>query len=155
MSLNKEKGITIVALVISVVIILILAGVGVYYGKDAINKAKLEDIRTNMLSIKAKAKIVVEQYNFKDRENLVGTEYANTSNNSIPEELKNIFATLDQSKLYVWTQEDLNSEGLNGIKIDEGYFYIVYYNLDDTNATEIYYSQGYEGKYSLTELKDI
>ena len=68
MNLKKEKGITIVALIITVILMLILVGVGIDFGTDAINKARLEDIKTDMISIKTRAKIITEQYNFKDIE---------------------------------------------------------------------------------------
>lgn len=158
----SNKGITIVALIITVVIMLILAGVGIYYGSDAIDKARLEDIRTDMISIKTKAKIVAEQYNFKDIDNLVGipvyTEDRNIQDNiiqALPDELKNIFSGLENKEnIYFWSQEDLNNEGLNAIKINAEEFYIIYYNLEDTNATEVYYSKGFDGAYSLTDLQN-
>lgn len=150
---------------------LILAGVGMHFGSGALDKAKLEDIKTEMLSIKPKAKIVADKYNFKDIENLVGTpldqnadqEGIQTSTYKISDELNAIFnekneegkAKIDVSKLYVWTKEDLNSQGLNTIDVDENKFYIVYYNLKDANACEVYYSQGIQGQYSLNALQDM
>lgn len=175
MNLNEEKGITLAVLIITVIIMIILAMVTAKFGNDAIDKAKLEDIKTDMLSIKTKAKIIVEQYNFKDRTDLVGVlldsdatqEGIQLGTYTISNELKAIFEEknedespkMDISKLYIWTVEDLVSEGLNTIKADENNFYIVYYNMEDPNNCEIYYSGGYNAvdcrKYSLTELENI
>lgn len=171
MNLKVENGITIIALIITIILMLILVGVGMHFGGDALDKAKIEDIKTEMLSIKPKAKVVAEQKNFKDIENLVGTpldqdasqEGIQTDTYNIPDKLNAIFNEknedgnykIDISKLYVWTKEDLNSQGLNTIDIDENKFYIVYYNLKDTNACEVYYSQGINGQYSLNVLKDM
>lgn len=168
MNLKKENGITIIALVITVIIMIMLAGVSVYYGSDAVKKGKLEDIKTNMISIKTKAKIVVEEYNFKDIENLVGTKLDNDVEQAgmqfgtykIPDELQKIFEAKDENgenkfditRLYVWTKEDLASQSLSAINIDNEAFYIVYYNLENTNECEVYYSKGFDGKYSLSEL---
>lgn len=168
MNLKKENGITIIALVITVIIMIMLAGVSVYYSSDAIKKGKLEDIKTNMISIKTKAKIVVEEYNFKDIENLVGTKLDNDVEQAgiqfgtykIPDELQKIFEAKDENgenkfditRLYVWTKEDLASQSLSAINIDNEAFYIVYYNLENTNECEVYYSKGFDGKYSLSEL---
>lgn len=168
MNLKKENGITIVALVITVILMLMLAGIGVYYASDAIKKGKLEDIKTDMISIKTKAKIVAEEYNFKDIENLVGTKLDNDAEQEgiqfetykIPDELQKIFeakdengeAKFDIARLYIWTSEDLEGQSLGAINIDNEAFYIVYYNLDNTNECEVYYSKGFEGKYSLSEL---
>lgn len=171
MNLKRQSGITIIALVITVILMIMLAGVSVYYGSDAMKKGKLEDIKTNMISINAKAKIVAEEYNFKDIENLVGTkldeneeqEGLQTETYKISDELKRMFegknengeAKFDITRLYVWANEDLESQSLGAIDIDNEKFYIVYYNLENTNECEVYYSKGFDGKYSLSELQDI
>ena len=53
-------------------IMVILVGVAINYGSGTLVKAKLEDIKTDMLSIKSRAKIVVDEYNYKDIEELEG-----------------------------------------------------------------------------------
>lgn len=144
MNLNKESGITIIALVITLILMLILVGVGIHFGTDAIDKAKLEDIKTDMISIKTKAKIVAEQYNFKDIENLVGSLITDEEAKTIKVENSN--------QVLKWSSEDLNNQGLSTINGDE---YIVAYDLDNPNNCEVYYLNGYEGKYSLTDLQNI
>ncbi len=170
MNLKIENGITIIALIITIILMLILVGVGVHFSGDALDKAKLEDIKTDMISIKTKAKIVAEQYNFKDIDNLIGTKLDQNDEEEgiqnetyiIPNGLKTILEgsgeeteKIDISKLYIWTKEDLNNQGLNTIDINNEQFYIVYYNLKDTNKSEIYYSQGFQGQYSLDTLNDM
>ena len=119
---------------------LILVSVGISLGRKAINTAKLEDIKTEMLSIKARAKIIVDEYNYEDIEELPGVE-------ATEQELTNL--GLDGDNYYVWDKETLEEQGLN--KIDEN-AYMIHYNLDDPNDCEIYYLEGFEGKHSLTEL---
>ncbi|MDO5556064.1 MAG: hypothetical protein Q4G09_05445 [Clostridia bacterium] len=163
MKLNKDNGITIIVLIITIIIMLLLIGGAIQYGKDAVDTAKLEDVKTDMISIKTKAKIEAEQYNFKDIESLTGTpldedpqQGIQQSNYTIPIQLKQVFeAELDISKLYIWTQQDLNNKGLNTIKVNQSSFYIVYYNLQDTTSCEVYYSKGVENKYSLEELQEL
>lgn len=157
MSLNKEKGITLVALIITIILMIILAGTGVYLGDKAIDKAKLEDIKTDMLSIKTKAKIIAEQYNFKDIETLTGTKYneeAEYDKNNVDQAFSD-FTDEQKENLYILKEEDLANMGLNTIKVNSSSFYIVYYNLEDTNSCEIYYSVGYDGKYSLSDLNSL
>lgn len=145
MNLKLDKGITIIALIITIILMLILAGVVIYFGNDAIDKAKLEDIRTDMISIKTKAKIVAEQYNFKDIENLIGNKVSD-------EEIQKLGLTdKENNQIRKWSNEDLNGQGLSNI---EGDTYVVYYDLKDPNNCEVYYIYGYEGKYSLSELQD-
>ncbi len=145
MSLNKDHGITIIALIIVVIIMLILVGVGVHFGIDAINKAKLEDIKTDMISIKTKAKIIVEQYNFKDIETLVGSLITD-------EEAQKLNLTDKKDQSYKWSKTDLDSQGLSTI---EGSTYVVYYDLENPNDCEIYYLNGYQGKYRLSDLQNL
>ena len=63
--IEKNNGVTLLALVITIVVLLIIAGITVYEGKETINRAKLEELRTNMLLIQAKSKEYVEEANFK------------------------------------------------------------------------------------------
>lgn len=144
MNLNKEKGITIVALIIVLVIMLILVGVGIHFGTDAINRAKIEDIKTDMSSIKTKAKIITEKYNFRDIESLVGS--------SITDEEASKIGVKNKEQSFKWSSTDLDNQGLSSI---EGNKYVVEYNLENPNNCEIYYLEGYNGKYSLSELQDM
>ena len=56
MKVKNNKGITLIALTITIIILLILASITIYSGKESIKKAQLESLKTNMLLIKAKAK---------------------------------------------------------------------------------------------------
>ena len=142
---NEQKGITIIELLITVIIMLILLGVGSHFGREAIDKAVLEDIKTDMISIKTRAKIIVEQYNFSDIENLVGSQLTNTEIQQLG------LSEEDSTNIRKWSSEDLKSQNLSKI---EGNKYVVFYDLENPNNCEIYYLEGYNGKYSLTELQE-
>lgn len=146
MNLKVENGITIIALIITIILMLILAGVGMHFGSGALDKAKLEDIKTDMISIKTKAKIITEQYNFKDIEDLVGS-------NASDEEIQKLGLTeKEKNQIRKLSSEDLSGQGLSSI---EGDVYVVYYDKVNPNNCEVYYLNGYQGKYSLSELQDI
>lgn len=146
MNLKVENGITIIALIITIILMLILAGVGMHFGSGALDKAKLEDIKTDMISIKTKAKIITEQYNFKDIEDLVGS-------NASDEEIQKLGITeKEKNQIRKLNSEDLSNQGLSSI---EGDVYVVYYDKANPNNCEVYYLNGYQGKYSLSELQDI
>jgi len=144
MNLKMEKGITIIALVITIILMMILVGVGISMGGDAIDKANLEDIKTDMISIKTRAKIVAEQYNFNDIEALVGSTITDEEAQKIGQE--------NSEKLRKWSSSDLSNQGLSSIEGDK---YIVKYDLENPSNSEVYYLEGYEGKHSLSELKDL
>ena len=159
--IKEKSGVTLISLAITVVVIIIIAGIAVYTGKETIQKAKLGELRTNMLLIQAKAKEYAEEANFKmgptpddsKKETVRAEVYEGeaklqkatdiTSPNSIP-----------LSECYKVTQETLENWGLEKIKIKDDENYLI--KFDDTNATvEIYNTSGYEGKYSLTEIDNI
>lgn len=149
MSLKVEKGITLIALVITVILMLILVRVTVHFSTDAIKKASLEDIKTDMISIKTRAKIVAEQYNFKDIESLVGTPI--TEEEATKMGLQEQFAD-NSDKILKWSSSDLDNQKLGAIDGDK---YAVFYDLDNPNNCEVYYLEGYEGKYSLSDLQSL
>lgn len=150
MNLKSKNGITIIALVLTVIIMLILVGVTVKIGTNSIDESEKQDIITNMISIKTKAKIVKDKYNFKDIENLVGTPLIEDTEHTTTD-VKVEIPGEKINKCYIWTQEDLNAQGLESISSNKSEFYIVCYGDDEI---EVYYSKAVDGKYSLTELQE-
>lgn len=162
---RKERGVTLVALVITVVVLLIIASIAVYSGSETVRKAKLEELRTNMLLIEAKAKGLVEEVNFKigltkpedegyavkkeEAENEVykGVGLEKADGISAP-------SAIPVSECYKVTDATLQNWGLEDMEKEEGEEYLI--KFDDVNATvEVYNTLGYNGKYSLTEIDSI
>ena len=149
MNFKKEKGITLLSLVLTVIILMILVGVTVHFSTDAVKKANLEDIKTDMISIKTRAKILAEKYNFKDIEKLVGSAITEDEARKIG--LQDEFVE-NNDKILKWSSSDLANQNLGAI---EGDIYIVFYDLDNPNDCEVYYLEGYENMHSLTELQGL
>ena len=63
--MKKNRGITMVALVITIVVLLIIAGISIGAGNNAIKNSKLENLKTNMLLIEVKAKEQIENAKFR------------------------------------------------------------------------------------------
>lgn len=165
MKAKENKGITLIALMITIIILLIIAGIAIYNGKETIQKANLEELRTNMLLIEAKAKGLVEEVNFK-----IGltkpedAEYAEKKQNAENEVY--VGAGLEKadgvsapsgvpvSECYKVTETALQNWGLEDMEKEEGEEYLI--KFDDVNATvEIYNTLGYQGHYSLTEIDEL
>ena len=172
---KNEKGITLVVLTITIIILLILAGITVYTGKDSIQKANLEGLKTNMLLIQTKAREYVENASFDlgiDPQNATEEMKTNaknelngedkgtlvTSDDAIVKDLLNIGIKqedIDNEKVYKLTTENLEKMGINDVESNsEKGWYVIVYNIDDTTA-EIYHTIGYQGKYSLTDIEQI
>lgn len=161
MQIRSEKGITLMVLVITAVVLLILAGVGIKYGSDAIEKATLEEIRTNMLLVEAKAKEYVEEANFKMGISPDDTKKAEVRKEVYEDEAKlqpasgvSAPSEIPVNDCYLVTEETRNLWGLNDIQLDEGENYLI--KFDDTNLTvEVYNTKGYNGHYSLTDIDNL
>ncbi len=141
--MKKENAITLVALIITIVLMIILIGVAVNFGREAINKSKLEDIITDMISIKTRAKIIADEHNYNEEDNFPGVPVEDL-------QLLNKLNIEEGKDLYKWNQTTLDNQGLGKIKADT---YLVYYDTDNPNDCEVYYPKGVNGKYSLTDLQ--
>ena len=160
---NNAKGITLIALTITIIILLILASITIYSGKESIKKAQLESLKTNMLLIKAKAKEYVEQASFKNGVNK--SEISEEAKNELKGKEAN---ASDYSKqnitinggeiLYKLTSDNLKEMGLKDVKLGSNEEYLVKYNIKDVTV-EVYNTSGYENNgstvYSLSELEKI
>ena len=163
MKVKNNKGITLIALTITIIILLILASITIYSGKESIKKAQLESLKTNMLLIKAKAKEYVEQASFKHGVNK--SEISEEAKNELKGKEAN---ASDYSKqnitinggeiLYKLTSDNLKEMGLKDVKLGSNEEYLVKYNIKDVTV-EVYNTSGYENNgttvYSLSELEKI
>ena len=162
----KNKGITLVALTITIIILLIIAGISISVGGNMIKKANLEGLKTNMLLIKAKAKQYVEEANFKIGNSTEDNKIAEVRNEIYKEkakleeasnEVKNkINVTGDNFYAFVKDEnKDTYSEwGLDKIELENGEVYVIGFNENDLTV-EVYNTLGYNGKYSLTDIDQI
>lgn len=165
--MKNNKGITLVALVITIVVVLILASISINYGTNAIKKSQLENLKTNMLLIKAKAKEYVEQANFKAG---VNNEYKDEEGNlkeEVASELKGTpesgtfsYITLQEGQYLYNVNAELANMGLKNVNVDNGKNEKFLVTYDVKNATvEVYNTVGYndngQTKYSLTQIEEI
>ncbi len=172
---KNENGITLVVLTITIIVLIILAGITVYNGKDSIQKANLEGLKTNMLLIETKAREYVENASFdlgidpqtateemklNAQNELTGEDKGTvvTYDDDISGELMNIGISeedIREGNVFKLTTENLEKMGINDVESneDEGW-YIIVYNIQDTTA-EIYHTIGYQGKHSLTEIEQV
>ena len=159
--IEKNNGVTLLALVITIVVLLIIAGITVYEGKETINRSKLEELRTNMLLIQTKSKEYVEEANFKIGKSTDETKIAEIRKAIYETEAKLEPATgistsseIPVSECYKVTAEAMKQWGLDKVELKNKEYYLI--KFDDSNATvEVYNTLGYNGRYSLTEIDNI
>lgn len=165
MKIRKENAITLISLAITVIVILIISSVATYSGKEIIRKGKLEELRTNMLLIQAKAKEYVEDANFKmglapdetRKEEVRKSVYVDGA--KLEEVNAQEYGIDNSSVCYKVKKETLNIWGLDKIELKDNEDYLIAF--DDENATvEIYNTKGFvddngDTRNSLTDIEKI
>lgn len=152
--MNKnQKGITIVSLIITIILLLIISGITVYIGTGVIKQATLQTVNTNMMLIQAKTKTIAEQAKFNNnQDNYKGTVLSDVSGNKKIDKLIETGIIEDKSKHYLLSKDDLVSMGLEKIDIEDGY--IVNYETE-----EVIYVKGYENEgvtyHKLNDMKNV
>lgn len=157
---KDKKGITMITLVITIVVMLIIAGITVQGSQRLLRDSELKTEITNMLLIQARAEVIYDKNQFDDTVKLVGTPITNelATKYSIPDDPDQL------KKWYIWDNEENVPEGSISakseiedlkIKLKSGEFYIV--NYEDS---EVIYSEGYRDSdgnvvYSLSKLQNI
>ena len=173
--MKKENGITLTVLVITIIVLVIISGITINEGMESIQRSELENLKTNMLLIKAKGKEYAENSNFKLGTNIEKvskqdkTKRIETAEKELVGEKIIDYNILDKLNVdinnipeytyyYKLTEDNLNFIGLGNIKLENEEIYIIKYNIKDVSI-EIYNSIGfeYEGNtyYSLTDLEKL
>lgn len=175
--MKNNKGITMITLVITIGILLILAGISIGTGGKIIKQSELENLKTNMLLIKVKGKEYVENANFKlgtGTEEQKNEHIEQAKNELIGEEIKegNIFegnANISTENIvvdntnyiyyYKLTKKQLEDIGISNISSDErNGWYIIKYDIKNIEV-EVYNTNGFENEktkyYSSKEIENL
>lgn len=179
-NLKNNKGITLITLVITIIVMIILAFIVVNVGKESIDEANLQNMKTNMLLIEAKVKEYAENANYelgvKPEEATEemktkaismlegegkGTKI--TSSDSIYPTLTSIGVeqqAINDGTVYKLSTDDLTKMGINGVTSDdEEGWYVVAYDITN-NSVKIYNTEGIKTekntiKYVLDDIRDL
>ena len=164
--IQKNSGITLIALTITIIIMMILASISIYEGKGIIRRSKMQTLETNMLTIQAKSKSYAEEIEAKiwtesDKSSARDDEFSNrgfdnaTSTvtteqlNQISDEIKNSYVA------YTVNKYALKNMGLGELKEGE---YLIIFNENDYNLMDVIYINGAEYNeniyYSLSSLQE-
>ena len=149
--MKRQEGITLIALVITIIIVGMIIIVGVQYAKEYINNQEIEDIKSSMLVIQGVITNIGNKHEIdKENNTLLGVKLElenNETGYNISEELKSILEGMENANLYILNQEELNNIGVKDVEINNSKLYIV-----DYNSGEVFYSLGINGKYKLSEI---
>ena len=159
---QNQKGITIVGLLITVIVIVTIAGVCINTGRDILEEAKLEQLKTNMLLIQAKCQSVGERVTAKELESkdYIGTAVSEIEGSTIAD--GDIWYGLTEKDIEEKEYVIIDESGVEATKTGVGLGDIIklkdgepenkkiyYFNYKDN---EVVYAEGYNGLYKLSEL---
>ena len=162
---KKEKGITLIALVTTIIIILVLASIAITGGSNIIKKANLENLKTNLLLVEVKAKEALEQAVHELGSSNVSEDRTEVAKGKLIGD-ENIDSTIlntigaseneaEQKYLRKFEAEQLKENmGIDGL---EGTI-VIEYDLENVKV-EVYSSKGfvYDGTtyYKLSDIQTI
>lgn len=160
MQMRSEKGVTLAALILTVLILAVLTAVTATEIGEMMGKVHLETISTDLMLIQAKAKVIAEKVNFNDDESLLkGQKLSEVTEN---ETINNLLAlgVMNESEehyddYYVWNKETIDELDLGITDVKDSEFFIVNYETE-----EVIYSVGYEHEdgvtyYKLSEIMEL
>ena len=166
--LNKanQRGITLIALVVTVIVILIIAGISIHAGTDLIKRSKIESLMTNMIILKSKSKVIAEEVHAatwnkteeeKNAKFIDENTYAMQVTTISQQQANQLDSDIQNAEYicYLITYDTLEYMGLSEIDDEENY--IVVYKKDDFTKLDIVSKEAipYEGEsfYTLSRLQ--
>lgn len=160
---KSEKGVTLLILVITIIIIFILLGVSVNTGYSALNNIRAGRVIANLNLIKIKVDDIYDDYQYNDDETLlVGVndqtytlEQIVSSNemNGIQSEFDDYNSIKTEENWYEWNKNTLKSQGLDTKILDDGGKIFVNYETGEIIFTNGATMNNEEFYYTLSGIK--
>lgn len=149
--MKLESGISYTKLLIIFAIVIVIGIIIATYIMGVFKENSLEDIKTNMLLIQTKIKVIKGDSDISgDAGSLKGTKLSAPDQ---PAEIQNFLGKglVNQEEYdyyYILNQQCLNEIGLGEVKLENGDYYIVNYT-----TYEVIYTKGYTDEYKNTYYK--
>ena len=140
--MKKESGITLAALVITIIVIFILANISINYGVDTLNESKAKNLAA---AVEMVEQAIAEQYIKATELNLLGIKKSEGNQPSVfvgtivnPNELPTISDSIEFQ-----LKADLEAKNENDITYDESY-----YRLTPTDLEELKIESNEDNQYT-------
>lgn len=160
MRVNNQKGVSLIVLVITVIVLAILATITAQELGGIINQIDKENISTDLLLIQAKAKVLKEKSSFNSDDTILkGEKISEIVNNAKIEELKEkgVINTEEENydKYYLLNKETIDELEIGIEKMGEEDFYIVNYATEEVIFPEGYKHTDGNTYYKLSEISNL
>ena len=147
----KKKKLIFVKIIIYLLIFSVLACLIIFGIKRYFEKEKIQDIKSDMLSVQCMCRIYKENNMINKSDNkILGVKLSDCSNDIINNfKSKNIIVPNEYDKYYVLSNEDLNTLKTN-IEPESDSYYLINYD-----TWEVITTQGYKGAYRLSDIMNL
>ena len=161
--MKNNKGITLVALIITIIIVIVILGISVGGGSDVLQKSKMTEYIGFMKLVKARADVVFE-------EELFSTDDISTVMEIGIDDVKKIDGeggtTSFDSKIngyngksfIKWNKDKIAHQGIDSSILGTDEYFVIVYDKTNYETVDVIYSAGcgYNGNryYTLTEMED-
>ena len=148
--LKNNRGVTLTALIIMVLVLLIIVGTTVICSTDILRNSDKSKLKSNLYLVKARAETLLEDYLFDGTDNL-GTEATDSQIEAVG------FDEYTGNYIYrVWDATKLTEEGIDVDSVKDSEVFIVQYDLTN-DSVDVASTIGYEDEdgneiYILSEL---
>lgn len=152
--MKSNRGMGIIQLIISIVVIAIIVALGVYFLRMKYEQAKVQTAKTDMLLVEWKAKDAIEKQTVKGEEKVyIGTKVSEMKEEPLIKEFlnQNIISEEEYEKYYVLTDADLEKLGLEISNYENSFFLINYDNYEIITTKGCEYEEG-ETLYKLSDI---
>ncbi|MGN1299685.1 MAG: hypothetical protein ACI4UE_06875 [Candidatus Scatovivens sp.] len=153
--MKNERGVTLVALVITIIVMVIIIGITVSTGGDLLQKSKMTDYIGYMELVKARADDVLEEDMFNERLNPDGTSSLDVNvNNTITNKGYN-----DNNRfiIKVWYADKISNEGIDKSILGNNQCFVIVFDKTKGETVDVLYSAGCKIEarryYALSDMK--
>ena len=152
--MKNKKGITLVSLIVTIVVMGILLSVTVIYSSDLMQKSKMTDYIGYMKLVKARADVVLEEDYFNGNE-VTGVEIVKTQVENI---IGNIGEEWNNCIFVKWYADDIAKQGIDKTILENTNYFVIVFDKDSKKTVDVIYSQGCELEevtyYTLTSMEE-
>lgn len=146
--MKNEKGVAAIIWILGVILLIAIIVFAVNLLQNGLEQKNVEDIKTEMLKIQAKAKVVLEMYHVDNKNTLKGEKMSDAS-------LEGVFGITEIANYYKWTIDTLKEVGIQNTLLQNDDYYLVNYDNE-----EVVYSLGYIAEngnvyYKLSDIKEF
>lgn len=165
--MKNNKGITLIALIVTIVVMMVIIGISVTGGGDTLQKSKMTEYIGYMKLVKARADVVLEDEMF---ENGSITEEALSNENKYYNDINNIielkgYNNTSKYGIKIWKKDVIASQGIDSRILNEGNtteqndddYFVVVFDKEEYQTADVLYSNGCkinsETYYSLNDCE--